>query len=117
MSGVRLTDAGEALRALRANKGQVVVSVGTGREDPVCWIVHDVREDPDCRIVTTAVGGWSEGVREPVCGPDDDFLWEFLSERGGAATLVLIGEPFPERWCVHGYAVGDASHECFEDRA
>lgn len=94
VSGVRLTDADEAIIALRANEGQVVVSVGTDPEDPVCWIVHDVREDPECRIVSTAVGGWSAGMREPVCGPDDDFLREFLSEGGGTATLVLIEDPF-----------------------
>lgn len=88
----RLTDVNVAIHFLRTNEGQVVMSVGPDPEDPVCWIVHDVREEPDCRIVSMAVSGWSEGMREPVCGPDSDYLQKFLC--GGAVTLVLVEEPF-----------------------
>lgn len=95
----RPTDAHEAVRLLRTNQAQVVMSIGTDPEDPICHIYYDPEEEPDCRIVSTALGGWSAGVREPVCDAQSSFLREFLSEKG-TETLALIEEPYvpPYDW-------------------
>jgi hypothetical protein len=92
----RPTDLDEAVDALRVNAGQVVMSVGRDPQDPVLVIYYDPREDPECRIVSTGLGGWSEGVTEPVCAQDDDFLRRFLTgfEREDEPTLVLVEEAF-----------------------
>jgi hypothetical protein len=95
----RPTDAHEAVALLRTNAAQVIMSVGTDPDDPVCHIYYDPDEEPDCRIVTTSVAGWSAGVREPVCSAESGFLEGFLSEKG-TETLVLIEEPYapPYDW-------------------
>lgn len=105
----RPTDVDEAIDALRANRGQVVMSVGTDPEDPVLLVYYDPHEEMDCRIVSTGVGGWSEGITEPVCAPHDDFLREFLGGdyRSSAPALVLIEEPADQ-----SVARGDKARGC-----
>lgn len=61
--------------------GKIVIVVGTDRDDPTIELSLE-----DGVVMSRAVAGWSEGVVEPVCALDSDFLRTFLLDRHSVRT-------------------------------
>lgn len=92
---VRATPA-EALAAILAG-GTVRLVVGPEPGDPTCLHYLDrCYEDFDkLFIYTESIGGWSVGIKEAVCAPDDSFYVEFVGEDG--KVLTITNEEPPKR--------------------
>ena len=61
--------------AARVHAGDVVRMVVSGHSsNPPTLMVRMGKAYGDTYVLTTAVSGWCEGVTEPVCLPESDFL-------------------------------------------
>lgn len=71
----------EALAAVLAGQTVRVVN-GTDPDDPIClhYLDRCFEFDFEPMIYTEAIGGWSEGIKEAICGPNSLFYVEFLAD-------------------------------------
>lgn len=72
------SDARDAILA-----GQTVrMRVGESAEDPTLLLYLD-----DGMIYSKSIAGWSEGITEPMCASESDYLRMSLSKPGRTLTL------------------------------
>ena len=88
----------------------VRVVVGPDPEDPVClhYIDRCAEDDYEPMIYTESVGGWSEGVKEAVCEPEDSFYVGFLYDPP-PLRIEITEEAPPQRESRDPLDVGDGS--------
>lgn len=78
-------DKAEAAAAIRDGK-VIRLTVGTAWDDPVLLVWKDKGS-----VMCEAIAGWSEGVREPVCALDSDYLSDRFLE--GVEKLEIVKRP------------------------
>lgn len=100
MASARVTPE-EARAAVLAGR-TVRIVVGSSPGDPTCLHYLDrCYEDFDkLMIYTESVAGWSAGVKEAICEPDEEFYVEFISDPA-PLSLTVTDEVPPRREAQH----------------
>lgn len=89
----------DALTAVLAGR-TVRIVVGPDREDPTCLLYLDkcFEDDYEPMIYSEAVGGWSEGVKEAVCKPGNDFFVGFVADPPPLSIGITDEIPAGREW-------------------
>lgn len=77
----------QAREALQSGR-ELRMVVGVDPDDPTLRIYLE-----EGMVVSESIAGWSEGVVEPVCDLDSDFLAEFLDGYGKGRHSVEVVDP------------------------
>ena len=71
----------EAWDAICAGR-TVRIVVGSDPEDPIClhYLDRCYEDFHEPMIYTESIGGWSEGIKEAVCKPHDEFYVKWIAD-------------------------------------